>query len=317
MHLVHTASAARLVVALTTALLFAAGAETADKAPAPTMANVAYGKHERHRLDYWQAKAATPTPVVIFFHGGSWMRGTRTSVKGYGLAKFLAAGISVVAADYRFIHQAREAGVTPPVEWPLHDAARVVQFVRSKAASWALDTKRIGLSGSSAGACSALWLGMHEDLADPTSADPIARESTRVSCVGVNEAQTTLDPRQIRQWFGQFPTYGLHAFSFDRLNEESNEALFARVEAAHAVLQPWIAKYSPYEQASADDPPIGMYYPKKPPGDTVHGAMFGVKLQERLTALGVECRTLYPGGKDSTGGDQVDFLITHLQAAAR
>ena len=287
----------------------------AGKALKPTVANVAYGPHARHRIDHWKAAGDAPTPVVIFLHGGSWQRGTRSSVERYGLARFLAAGVSVVTADYRFIDQARDAGVKPPVQWPLADATRVVQFVRHKAAAWGLDPRRIGVSGSSAGACSALWVGMHDDLADPASADPIARESSRVACVGVNEAQTTLDPQQIRRWFGQYPSYGLHAFGFNRLTkDESNEALFLRSEAARDSLLPWIRSYSPYEHASADDPPIGLYYPKKPPGDTVHGAMFGVKLQERLAALGGECRVLYPGSKDADHTDQIAFLIAHLQA---
>jgi acetyl esterase/lipase len=292
------------------------GAKPETPAPAPTAANVAYGPHARNRLDVWRASGTGTTPVVIFFHGGSWQRGTRSSVERYGLARFLAAGISVVTADYRFIHQAQAAKVQPPVQWPLDDAARVVQFVRSKATTWGLDSARIGLSGSSAGACSALWLGMHDDLADPSSTDAIARESTRVACVGVNEAQSSLDPRQIHQWFGQVPSYGLHAFGFDRLSKEETPAeLFARSEAARDSLLPWIREYSPIEHASADDPPIALYFPKKPPGDTTHGALFGVKLQERLTSLGVECRTLFPGGKDT--GTHIDFLIAKLAAAKR
>lgn len=279
--------------------------------PTATLANVAYGPHARQRLDFWRPAGQSPTPVVIFFHGGSWQRGTRSSVEHYGLARYLAAGIAVVAADYRFIDQARAAGVQPPVQWPLADAARAVQFVRSKAGAWGIDGKRIGLSGSSAGACSALWLGMHDDLANPTSTDPIERESTRVACVGVNEAQSTLDPRQIRLWFKQVPSYGYHAFGINKLSkEESLDSLFARAEVAREVLVPWIAAYSPYAQASADDPPIALFYPKKPPGDTVHGAMFGVKLQERLQELGVSCQTVFPGG--TVERDYITFLIDSL-----
>lgn len=51
-------------------------------------------------------------------------------------------------------------GVKPPVKVPLHDAARALQFVRSKAAEWNIDKQRIGAAGGSAGACSSLWLAM-------------------------------------------------------------------------------------------------------------------------------------------------------------
>ena len=39
----------------------------------------------------------------------------------------------------------------------------------------------------------------HPDLADATNADPVARESTRPSCVAVDGPQTTLDPQQLSQ----------------------------------------------------------------------------------------------------------------------
>src|SRR6185295_17550271 len=106
---------------------------------------------------------------------------------------------SVVSVEYRFVPQAQAAGVKPPVEWPLRDAARALQFVRSKAVEWNLDKKRIGATGGSAGACSSLWLAFHNDLADPKSADPIARESTRLWCAAVLGAQTSLDPRQLKE----------------------------------------------------------------------------------------------------------------------
>ena len=58
---------------------------------------------------------------------------------------------------------------------PVHDAARAVQFLRSKAAEWQLDPRRFGAYGISAGATTSLWLAYHDDLADAGSADPIAR----------------------------------------------------------------------------------------------------------------------------------------------
>ncbi len=62
----------------------------------------------------------------------------------------------------------------------MHDAARAVQFLRSKAAEWRLDPQRFGAYGISAGATTSLWLAYHDDLADAGGADPIARLSTRL-----------------------------------------------------------------------------------------------------------------------------------------
>ena len=94
-------------------------------------------------------------------------------------------GISVAAINYRFILQAMEHKVEPPVKGCLHDAARALQTLRSKAKEWNLDPKRVGATGGSAGACTSLWLALHDDLADPKSSDPIARQSSRLTCAAV------------------------------------------------------------------------------------------------------------------------------------
>ncbi len=147
-----------------------------------------YGPHLKQRIHFWQAESDKPTPLLVFIHVGGWMGGGRLSGLSGNLAAFLDAGISVASVEYRFIPEATADGVVPPVKGPLHDAARALQFVRSKAAEWNIDKERIGASGGSAGACSSLWLAFHPDLADPRSDDPVARESTRLWCAAVSGA---------------------------------------------------------------------------------------------------------------------------------
>jgi acetyl esterase/lipase len=168
-------------------------------APA-TLTNVAYGEHPRQVMDFWKATSDRPAPVVFYMHGGGWVNGDKGDIRKVGLQKYLDAGISVVSINYRYVQQAQIAGAKPPVEWPLHDAARALQFVRSKASEWNIDKKRIAASGTSAGACSSLWLAFHDDMADANSSDPVARESTRLWCAAVNVPQTSLDPKQMQEW---------------------------------------------------------------------------------------------------------------------
>src|SRR5436190_539906 len=97
----------------------------------PTMANIAYGKHKQQVLDFWKAKSDQPTALFFFVHGGGWMGGDKA--KPDCLANCLEAGISVVSINYRFIPDAITEGVNPPVKACLEDAARALQFVRSKA----------------------------------------------------------------------------------------------------------------------------------------------------------------------------------------
>jgi acetyl esterase/lipase len=300
-----------------------AKAKAKSKAPAPvlpqpTAANVPYGDHPRQVLDFWKATAAGPTPVLFFIHGGGWVGGDKNNVGNNGLKECLAAGISVVSINYRYVTQAQEAGVKPPVEWPLRDAARALQFVRSKAGEWGLDKTRIGASGGSAGACSSLWLAFHDDLADAASSDPIARESTRLSCAAVMGAQTSLDPHQMRAWISN-SKYGGHAFGF-RTPGKTDPTEFQRFYDGREQVLPWIKEYSPYEWVSADDPPIMLYYSAapapagEPEKDPTHSAMFGVKLAEKLQSAGVNCHLVYPGSADQKYAKAYEFLIDTLKS---
>jgi len=276
----------------------------------PTLANVRYGPHERHVLDFWRAESAAPTPLVFVIHGGGWTGGEKERVNRFvNVEGLLAQGISVVAINYRLIRHATEDGVVPPVKAPLHDAARALQYVRSQAAAWNLNKARIGAAGGSAGACSSLWLAYHDDLADPRSSDPVARESTRLFCAAVTGAQTTLDPVQMKTWTPN-SRYGGHAFGLGS---------FAEFLAARDRLQPWIAEYSPYALVTKDDPPVYLFY-SAPPAlgqdqkDPTHTANFGVKLQEHCRANGVGCELMYPGAKDARHATAQEYLIAMLKS---
>ncbi len=278
--------------------------------PEPTSAGIRYGKHERHVLDFWKAPSDKPTPLVFVIHGGAWTSGSKERLNRFAdTAALLKEGISVVAINYRLIDKSK--GVEPPVKAPLHDAARALQFVRSKADEWNIDKARIGAAGGSAGACSSLWLLYHDDLADPESADPISRESTRLWCAAVNDPQTTLDPKQMKEWTPN-SRYGGHAFG---------KKNFAQFLAARKEILPWIAEYSPYALVNAGDPPSALFYGSAPAigknqKDPTHTSNFGVKLQERCKELGVECEVVYPGAAGVVHETPTDYLIATLKVHA-
>ncbi|HBJ37295.1 MAG TPA: lipase [Planctomycetaceae bacterium] len=283
---------------------------------APTEANVAYGEHARQVLDFWQAKSDKPTPVLFFIHGGGWMGGDKEKVGS--LNAYLEAGISVVSINYRYVSQAYDAGIMPPVKAPLHDAARALQFVRSKAQQWNLDKTRIAASGGSAGACSSLWLAFHDDLADRDSDDPIARESTRLLCAAVNGAQTTLDPKQMKEWTPN-SRYGSHAFGIFKDGEKKYTQDFEAFLAKRDEITQWIAEYSPYALVTPDDSPVYLAF-SAPPAigqeqkDPTHSANFGVKLQERMNEVGVACELVYPGAPNVQHASIADYIIAKLTA---
>jgi len=280
---------------------------------APTFADVRYGPYESNVLDVYLAKSDKPTPVLFFIHGGGWLNGDKSGAGKPG--QYLAAGISVVSINYRFTTQAGD--VKPPVKAPLEDAARALQFVRSKAKEWNIDKQRICASGSSAGACSSLWLAFHDDMADPSSSDPVARESTRLWCAAVVRAQTTLDPRQMKEWTPN-SRYGGHAFGFNGDKNNKTSAFDAFLAARDKIL-PWIAEYSPYALVTKDDPPVYLIYGAAPAlgkdqPDPTHTANFGVKLQEHCQAVGVECELVYEGAPNVKHPKIEQYIIEKLKA---
>ena len=289
-------------------------AKPASKGPAPTLANVAYGSDARQVLDFWKADTKSPAPVLFFIHGGGWNNGDKNSVLNNGCEAYLKSGISVVSIHYRFVPAARAAGIKPPVLWPLSDAARALQFVRSKAREWNLDKTRIAASGGSAGACSSLWLAFHPDMANPASPDLIARESTRLTCAAVGGAQTTLDPQQMRDWTPN-SNYGGHAFGFAAGPDKMSQ--FQNFLAGRQAILPWINEYSPYHLVTGDDPPVYLYYANPPAfgqeqKDPTHSANFGVGLMEKLKAARVPCELQYPGATGVRHRSIQDCVIARL-----
>lgn len=276
--------------------------------PAPTHANVPYGPHERQVLDLYLAPSDRPTPLLLYIHGGGFVGGDKSSLSPDVVRRCHAAQVSVAALHYRFV-------TTDPFPAPQRDVARAVQFLRSRAQDWNLDPERFAAYGGSAGAGLSLWLGFHDDLADPASDDPVARQSTRLKGVGSLGGQTTYDPNVIREWIGgrahEHPSlylcYGIR--SIDQITDPK--------------LQPLYDEVSAIKHLTADDPPVYMVYsePDAPlpadarPGQGIHHPIFGHKLKAELDRLGIENVYVHTSERSPFGGpdDLLDTLIRWLK----
>lgn len=274
------------------------------KPPPPDLANAKYGPHEPNVLDLWKAKSDTPTPLVVFIHGGGFRAGSKEMVSAPMIANLRAKGISVMAINYR---------LSPEVTFPAHymDCARAIQFARWKAKEWNINPKRIAATGGSAGAGTSLWIGFHDDMADPNSDDPVLRQSTRLSCMVVNGAQSSYDLRDIKKWVGEsaakhaaFPGfYGLKEEEFDTPKAHK---LF---EAASAI-----------NYLTKDDPPVYALYgegrelPANPkPGQGVHHINFGYRLKEKMDKLGIECIVRHTDEGKKPEEESIAFFVKYLK----
>lgn len=163
--------------------------------------DVPYGDGARNRFDIYLPDCDDPTGLVIYIHGGGFTGGD----KSYGhsdtdmIRELLESCVAYATINYFLldIPSAEEGTDSIPAQGgvltSLRDTARALQFMRYYFASLNLDPERVALTGVSAGAGASLWLGAHDDMADPDSDDPVLRESTRVKAVGAIATQSTYD----------------------------------------------------------------------------------------------------------------------------
>jgi acetyl esterase len=285
----------------------------------PTHADVAYGPHERNKLDLYLAESKTPTPLVLFIHGGGFRAGDKSSVSAGEIRAFQREGWSVAAINYRFTN-------VLPAPGQYLDCGRALQFLRHNAEKYNLDPKLVASTGGSAGAGTSLWLAFHDDLADPKSDDLIARQSTRLICTVVSNGQSSYDPRFAEKAGIPRPNFERHQF-FEpfyglKVADADTPEAYKRYDAA-----------APITYLTKDDPPALLNYSfqnldvtnTSDLGLVVHHPKLGIALKEQMDKLGIECIVQYRAAEGTKtqrhgGGDPigtVDFIKKHFAAAKK
>lgn len=127
---------------------------------------VPFGDHGQ-TLDVWRAADATghkARPVLIFWHGGGWVKGARADYAFAGRA-FARQGFIVVVPDYRKV---------PKVRFPafVEDAADAVAWTRDNIARYGGNPDAIAFSGHSAGAHTAVLLALDPRWLTAAGVDP-------------------------------------------------------------------------------------------------------------------------------------------------
>ncbi|MCZ6675041.1 MAG: alpha/beta hydrolase [Verrucomicrobia bacterium] len=292
----------RIAVILVATVLFSLigfGQRERPPLPDPTHANVAYGDHPQQVIDFWQADIGARGPLVVYIHGGGFSGGSKDSIGAAKVEAFLAAGIHVATVEYRLLKHAKLPAAHD-------DAVRAIQFIRSKARDWAINPNLIGAFGGSAGAQLVAYLAWHDDMADPESSDPIARQSTRLACVAPLNGQATMD---FDWWLENIPGY-----------DEPHRQITEFTDFSGIARQVLIKELSIINHISADDPPVFMRYgmkpddqipEKNPSGWKVHHVNFGIAMEDKLRRAGVEVTLKYPG-PETRYKSEVEFFIDKL-----
>jgi acetyl esterase/lipase len=275
----------------------------------PDHADVSYGPYPNNKFDLWLAKSDQPTPLVVFIHGGGFVGGDKHTASAVMIRRCLDAGVSFASINYRFRTEI-------PIQDVLRDSARAIQFLRYKAKEYNLDKTRVAAFGGSAGAGTSLWLAFHGDLADAANADPVLRESTRLSAAASSAGQATYDILKWKDILGSeeamrfYPQSTWPAFyglkTLDDLQTETGKKIRADMDMLGLI--------------SKDDPPVWLgagdgHDALANKGDTNHSPKHSEAVKKRCDEVGVPC-VLKIGNLKRTDADgnqsQVEFLLKHL-----
>jgi acetyl esterase/lipase len=136
------------VLADCTALFDAEQQPFASAWPA-SLSNLPYGPHERHRLDLYAPQGASSAPILIFLHGGGFLKGDKGGDRNWP-----NANVGRMAAQAGFLGIVPNYRLAPENQWPSgpEDVAAVIAWTKANAAQHGGDPDRIVLAGTSAGA---------------------------------------------------------------------------------------------------------------------------------------------------------------------
>ncbi|WP_148210001.1 alpha/beta hydrolase [Candidatus Korobacter versatilis] len=256
--------------------------------------DVVYGTANNYalKLDVWQRKdAKTPAPTLIYYHGGGWIFGDRTGATLYFLP-YLQMGWNVINVEYRMASQS-------PAPAAVEDCRCALRWVYRNAKQYNIDTKKIVVTGHSAGGHLSLIVGM---LPDGTGLDN--------NCIGDEKyGDAKLGVAAIVNWYGP---------------SDVGELLQGPELKNYAIM--WMGSQVDVQTVAKRVSPLTYVRPGLPPVFTVHGDADdvvpyeqSVRLHKALSAAGVpnELVTIKGGGHGQFNDAQLEDAYTKLYAFLR
>lgn len=204
--------------------------------------NISYGLDERNRLDLFLPNQNKFEGVVIFFHGGAFLFGTKEDLYEGDQQKIISSiideNIAVVNAEYTFISEENVNGVFSSLE----DGTSVINFIKQKSSFLGIPSGKIVLAGVSAGAGIAQWNGLRQE------------SNSQVKGILTTIAQSSYD---LYQWEELFSDFSLDSL---RRSDSELEDLFVKFYGGEFTLER--AKILDYRNfMDANDPPLYLYNP--------------------------------------------------------
>ena len=242
-----------------------------------------------------------PSPVVIYIHGGGWVRGTKENSVLSAVLPYIAMGYSVVNVEYRL----GNVSLAPAA---IEDCRCALRWVVAHAKDYKLDPDRIVVAGASAGGHLALTTGM---LTRAAGFDRMCQEENEpkvaaiVNFFGITDVADLLDGPNKKPFPESWP------YAVQWLGNQPNRAEIAKAS-------------SPLTYVRAGIPPVISIHGD---ADNLVPYQHSVRLQDALQKAGVahELITVPGGGHGVFPPDQWQrayaaiekFLSVHVAAPKR
>jgi acetyl esterase/lipase len=240
------------------------------------------------RLDlYLPEKAKVSVPLVLWVHGGGWVRGSKSFCP---LLKLVPRGYAVASVGYRL------ATVAPhPAQ--IDDVRAAVRWLRANAKEHGLDPARVGAVGASAGGHLVALLGTADEPPCPPGS-PSCRVQAVVDLFG---------PSDLVDLVGRLADHGIPTPVDTLLGGPLSKNRDRAVEA------------SPVTHATDDDPPFLILHGDR---DWLVPLRQSERLEKALSGAGVEARLhVVRGAGHGFSGPEIEamvaeFLDRHLKEDA-
>jgi acetyl esterase/lipase len=235
--------------------------------------DIPYANHDgiELKLDLYlpESRPSDPLPVVLWVHGGGWLKGSKDNCKIAFLAR---SGFAVASVGYR---------LTGVAQWPaqIEDCYAAVRWVRENADTRKFDPERVGAMGGSAGGHLVALMGTR----------PAGREETS------SRVQAVCD------WYGptDLLTMPPNVVSERRTLEQVSKSNGARLLGATVRDVPNLAKdASALHQVSPDDAAFLIMHGSADPGVPLEQS---IRFHEALTAAGVDSEMIILEGAGHGG----------------
>ncbi|BAZ39003.1 hypothetical protein NIES4101_49530 [Calothrix sp. NIES-4101] len=165
--------------------------------------NIVYQTVNQHqlKLDVYKNKKAGLRPTLMVIHGGGWIKGNKEGEELF-FKPYLDWGFSVVNINYRLANTA----LAPAA---VEDSICALNWLNNNASKYNFDTKKIVLTGFSAGGHLALTTGIMPDVTKFNQNCPDIKKTKAAAIInwsGITDVNDLLVGRNQKyfavQWFG-------------------------------------------------------------------------------------------------------------------